>query len=409
MISLLGMIVFGLGFLGFAAAHFFWPSASGTDSPSAIARLTELGWTVKPAPDGIQFGLTDRALPPMQRSAAYFGQLSNPFALQLQRVTELEGLHFLAGVSACKRIEINAGEFSDISELRGFDHLDSLVISQLPLNGAGTVDASPLASLTNLTNLNLNSTRVRDVEFVASLAHLRTLNIGQTLVGDISPLAGLPSLETLDIRGSRVVALQPLSKDRSLRELSIGGLQVPGLISLVSLENLKKLTIIIEQQSGFDLTPVGKLANLESLMIWLPMGVALDVAPLRSLVKLRSLQLSGASFFRPPTEIANVGAIAGLTELTTLTLGSLQLTDIAFVAKLTKLEEVNIDEMPISSIDSLRNLRSLKKVSLSSTRVTDISPLLDLPALTDLTVRRTPARSDVLSELARRGVRVTSY
>jgi hypothetical protein len=408
MFSLLGMVICGGAFLCFTAAY-FWPSAPQLDSPSAIARLTELGWTVKPSPSGTQFEVVGRALPPMEESAKYFARLSNPFWLHLQSVTGLEGLHFLAGVAACKRIEINAGEFTDISELRGFTHLDSLVISQVPLSGPGTVDASALASLTHLTNLGLNSTRVRNVEFLSSLTRLRTLNIGQTLVGDISPLAKLPSLEALDIRGTRVVDLQPLSYDHNLKELSIGGLQIPGLISFVNLETLKKLTIILEQQPGLDLTPVGSLTSLESLMIWAPMSGELDVAPLRSLVKLRSLALSGAGFFRPLTAIANIDAMADLTDLRTLTLGSLQLTDIAFVAKLTKLEELNINEMPISSIEPLRNLKSLKKVSLNRTGVVDISPLLELPALTTLTVGRTPARSDVLGELERRGVKVTTY
>lgn len=46
MLPLIGMALFGLGFLG-CAAWYFWPAESHQEmSARAIARLTELGWTV---------------------------------------------------------------------------------------------------------------------------------------------------------------------------------------------------------------------------------------------------------------------------------------------------------------------------------------------------------------------------
>jgi hypothetical protein len=67
----------------------------------------------------------------------------------------------------------------------------------------------------------------------------------------------------------------------------------------------------------------------------------------------------------------------------------------------------NLSDIPTSSIEPLRSLKSLKKITLFSIPVVDVAPLLDLPALTDLNVMRTPARSDVLTELERHGVKVT--
>jgi hypothetical protein len=112
---------------------------------AAVAKLAELGWTVKPGPNSVQFEITSGPLPPMKESATYFERLAKPFNLHLQQVSGLEGLHYLANIPGCTKIEIGAGEFTDISELSGFSHLTKLVIGQLPLNGTGTVDLSPLA------------------------------------------------------------------------------------------------------------------------------------------------------------------------------------------------------------------------------------------------------------------------
>ena len=46
---------------------------------------------------------------------------------------------------------------------------------------------------------------------------------------------------------------------------------------------------------------------------------------------------------------------------------------------------------------------------LVRTSVADVSSLLELPDLVELTVSYTPARSDIIAELERRGVKVTRY
>jgi hypothetical protein len=65
--------------------------------------------------------------------------------------------------------------------------------------------------------------------------------------------------------------------------------------------------------------------------------------------------------------------------------------------------------MPVSSIEYVRDLSHLKKIGLTDIAVVDISPLLNLPNLVEITVVRCPVRSDVLTALGRRGVKVNSY
>jgi len=405
---LLSACVFG-GMSVVSLAGWFFISRSPSQSPqmsgTAVARLMDLGWTVKPSPSNAQFEVTSKALPPMKESAVYFAQLGQTFNLHFQQVPGIEGLHYLANDSNCTKIEINAGAFSDLSELRGFLHLANLGITQLPFNESATVDLSPLASMTDLEQLNLDMVRTKSIEALANSKRLRSLNLGQTLISDISSLSGLDLLESLDIRGTRVTDLRPLSHDQNLRELSIGGAQIPGLPSLVHLPNLKKISVI--EQQPFDLSGVGALTGLESVWIW-DGSPTLDVAPLHSLINLHALTISGMDL-RAGAPVTNIGVIGDLTELRTLTLGYLQFNDLSFVEKLQKLTEINLARLPVSSIAGLGALTLLKKVSLVDIPVVDISPLLSLTGLTDLTIGRTPARSDVLAELRRRGVTVTSW
>ncbi|WP_316233340.1 leucine-rich repeat domain-containing protein [Bradyrhizobium sp. SZCCHNPS2010] len=393
-----------------AGAIWYAVPDSAPDDGQLVARLAELGWTVKPSPDEIQFELTGydilngRPLPPMEESATYFAQLKKPFTLLLQGVSGLNGLHYLADIGGCKKIAIAAVEFTDISELQGFGHLTSLTISQMPASRPGVVDPSVLSSLTNLTELNLPMTRIRTLDFAASLKKLRVLNVGQTSVGDLSPLSKIEELEKLDVRDTRVTDLSPLANNPNLRELMISGAQISSLASLTSLNNLKTVSII--EQTPIDLTAVGQLKKLETLSIWGPL--VLDIRPIGNLSNLRSLQISG--FGLGPTTVAqNMQVIGNLKELRTLALGQLQLTSIDFVQSLTSLTELSLAQLLISSLAPVRGLPSLSKVALTDIRVADISPLLSLPRLSELTLIRIPARGDIVAQLERNSVAVRMY
>jgi hypothetical protein len=379
-------------------------TSAATES-NAVAQLSRLGWTVKPGSDDIEFEIQTKPLPPMKESAVYFAQLQKPWRLHFQQVSSIEGLHELATIKGCSKIEINAGEFSDISELRGFESLSSLSISQLPLNEGAVVDASPLSSLSNLRELNLNLTKIKNIDALTTLTKLEELNLGGTLIRDLSPLVHHHLLKSLEIRDTGVTDLTPINGIQSLNELGVSGKQIPGLAGLVNLQNLKRLRII--EQSKIDLAPVSKLTSLEYLWVWGPMPEVgpLDISPLRSLTKLRELMLTGMGL-GVLTKVTDIEALGELKEMTKLTLGDMEINDLAFVINLTHLEEIGINRMPVTSIAPLRYLKSLKSVGLNVTNVTDISPLLDLPNLERLSVTRTPARADVLTELERRGVKI---
>jgi Leucine-rich repeat (LRR) protein len=402
MIALVGMIIFGVGFIG-CAGWFFWPTQSKEANPTAaVAKLTELGWTVKPSDTEILFEVNARPLPPMKESARYFSEIKRPFKLHFQQIPSLDGLHFISDIEECKNIEIGASGFTDLSELRGFSYLETLIISQTPFEKTQVLDPTPLSSLVNLRFLNLNMSRVRSSDFLASLKNLQSLYLGGTLISDVSSLAALTELQSLDIRDTRVTDMRPLMGLSKLADLSISGAQVPGLVSLSNLSSLNRLTLI--DQRPTDLGPVGNLKNLVSLFVWaLP---DFDVSALRNLTRLESLQLSGIGFGRL-SPIRNVESLAELTSLKQLTLGQIAFAELDVVKYFSNLEELNLSQLPINSISAIQGLPHLKKVSMVDIPVVDVSPLLQVPNLTEVYLIRVPARSDVLIQLQRDGVKVT--
>jgi len=411
MLSLVGMIVCGIGFTVFSIAYFRSSAPSTANvtalSEDAVAHLSMLGWTIKPDPAGTYFQISSVPLPDMEQSAFYFKQYSKPFKIQLQLVSSLNGLHYLSGLTNCVEIQVNAGEFTDLSELSRFVHLKSLAISQVPINGSGVVDLAPLSGLIALTNLNLGSVNTRSITPLSGLHNIKMLYLGNTPVTDISVLSRFTRLESLNIFSTRITDLTPIGNDQALQELMIGGLQTSALSGLSHLKNLKMLTIFEEQP--FSLAQVADLPNLETLIVL--MGVfPIDLEPIGRLTKLRTLSMSASAIANKSTAPAyHVEIIGSLHNLNDLTLGGLQVSDLRFLSPLQNLTKLSLIDLPISSLAFLQNFVHLQSIYLCDIQIADISPLLALPALSSLQLLRVPARSDLLTQLAKQGVAVKNF
>jgi len=160
-------------------------------------------------------------------------------------------------------------------------------------------------------------------------------------------------------------------------------------------------------QGYVDFGPIGSLSHLERVFIWGPR--VMDLGFLRTLQNLRALQISGMGFTSPRPQIGDAEAICAVGNLTELTLASVQVTSLNFLSGCHKLVELNLNGLPITSVDELASIGTLKKISFVDVPVVEISPLLSLPNLEAVTFLRVPARADVISELARRGVKVSNF
>jgi Leucine-rich repeat (LRR) protein len=383
------------------------PSAPGKNIPDVVnplGNLVQLGWGVKEeyAKNLTTFEISNKSLPDMQESANYFKMLHKPFALQLQQVPSISGLRFMAGINECVQVTISASDVSDLSELRQLKNLRKLFITQTPFTLRSDLDVSPLASLINLDTLNLNNSRVGNVEPLSGLTKLVTLNIGSSLVKDISPLKGLRLLKSLDVRDSQVTDVSMLSENASLEELNVDGKQVATMGGLNQI-----ISLMVISYTPFNSAAIGMLSNLKTLNIWGP--PVIDLSPLRKLHQLTFLRIDGPGFTRGRAQVTDVNAIGELEELRSLSLSEVQISSLQFLVghEFKNLTEFSLNDAPISSVSELASLVSLKKISFFDIPVVDIAPLLALPNLTELSLLRVPARADVISELQRRGVKVT--
>jgi Leucine-rich repeat (LRR) protein len=374
------------------------------DTLNPLGSLAELGWGVKDAKDVTTFEIANRSIPDMAESAEYFKALKKHFRLQFQQVPSVAGLRLLAGVENFIEVSIGASDITDLSDLQHLTSLRKLNISQTPFAIRNTVlDISPLASLVNLNTLTLNMSRVADLTPIRGLKKLQVLNIGSTLVRDLTPIAKLKAVKNLDVRDSGVTDMSALAGYSALEELSVGAKQVPVLTSLRELPKLTKLLVIA--QVPVDTTPIGTLSNLQSLSIFgLPV---INAAPFRNLSKLQNLALNGIGFGMGRSQVTDVEAIGAVGNLKSLSLSDLEIGSLRFLADQHSLVELNLHGLPIASVPELATLTSLKKLRLADMPIVDISPLLSLAELREVSLMRTPARADVISELEKKGVKIT--
>ncbi len=369
-----------------------------------IENLAALGWDVKgDSKSGVIFEVTAKPLPDMEESAVYFRALRKPFRLHLQQVSSIAGLRFLSGVDNCVGVEISASDTEDLSELRGLTGLRTLSVSQTPFTTRSGLNIDAVASLVDLEILSLNMSRVSGLEPLRGLTKLTSLNVGGSLVRDLSPVKELKALKSVDVRDSGITGVSVLSGDDALEDLSVDAKQLSSLVSLSQLPRFSKLYIITG--APVDLAAVGTLSRLRSLFIWGP--AALDLSPLRKLSELTTLDINGFGSSAGRPQLAGVDAIGSLTRLKSLGLEVLPIDSLGFLAGCNNLVELSLARIPIGSISELANLTSLKQISFVDIPVVDISPLLSLPNLAKLNLLRTPARADVITELERRGVKVT--
>ncbi len=88
---------------------------------------------------------------------------------------------------------------------------DSEEVVELVCEQAHIFDLSGIHQFANLTRLRLRNNRISDIRPLASLVNLTTLDLGgdrslpNNRISDLRPLAGLTALTTLDLSNNRVL------------------------------------------------------------------------------------------------------------------------------------------------------------------------------------------------------------
>ncbi|MEZ4684028.1 MAG: leucine-rich repeat domain-containing protein [Caldilineaceae bacterium] len=95
-----------------------------------------------------------------------------------------------------------------------------------------------------------------------------------------------------------------------------------------------------------------------------------------------SLNLGGAAgLYLSSTQVSDVSALAGLTNLQQLDLSYTQVSDVSALAGLTNLQQLDLSYTQVSDVSALAGLTNLQQLDLINTQVSDITPLHELTTL----------------------------
>ncbi|SFU16241.1 internalin A [Pseudovibrio denitrificans] len=174
------------------------------------------------------------------------------------KANSIKGQESLGGLKHLERATFELAEETDFSSLTALTQLKWLEISG-SFNGAVLSGAGFLASLSELTNLDLSDNEIRDLTPLAGLKNLKVLTLtGNLTLSDISPLSGLTGLRQLHLRKTQVSDLSAL---RNMNELGILWLSRTPVVDLSPLAELPKLWgLELKRTEVTDITPLRKLS-----------------------------------------------------------------------------------------------------------------------------------------------------
>jgi Leucine-rich repeat (LRR) protein len=225
------------------------------------------------------------------------------------------------------RLEIrDSAEVSDLAPLSQLAHLESLVLSELPL----VRDLAPIARLPNLKRLSLHAKRDLDISPLRGAESLETLSMSLPRLQDLSPLRGLKKLNRIHLFGVPTRDLSPLTEMPELSTLFLSN----SVIDSSSLRKLAKLEALRVDISPFDLVILRSLPNLKRLS--LERASIQSWESLRAAVNLERLSVRDTSF-------SDIKLLQGMSRLRELDISQCIVKNPIYLAALFRLEELFLD------------------------------------------------------------------
>ncbi len=275
----------------------------------------------------------------------------------------------------------------DAARLATLKNLTSLDLSFTLLSDAGMESLKPLANVTVLNLYSVEHITDTGIAYIRGWKQLRHLNLRGTDITDTSMeyIAGLPALESLDVSYTQVTnnGLEYLPALSQLETLSLGGNKISsaGLPVLKALPKLKSLNLSGAQKrnsgtwavtlTDLDMTTLGELNRLESLNM---AGLRItdpNLTRLKNLALLRDLDLS-----RTEVTGAGLSALSSFPHLQKLNLWNLKRVEDSAIPALLKLNKLALLDLAGTGVtdrglELLGAIPSLRRLYLTGSRVTD--------------------------------------
>ena|GEM_PF-5013758 len=274
--------------------------------------------------------------------------------LSCQRISDLSPLRNLTRLS---ELILNNNEIEDISVLGNLFNLRTLCLSLNKIT-----DPSSLTKLYYLNNLQITLDNPNNFGFLANMSRLRMLTVYESNITNLNvlPLASLKDLTFLNLSGNPITNFSLLSSFASLTTLVLNNCQIEDL-STLPLNYLGVLSFLsLNDNNISDLSRFSGKFALTSLS--LARNQIEDITPLSMLHSLTQLILSS-------NRIENIKPIQGLTSLNNLNLSENRIVDITSLLNLKKLSSLFIQNNLITDVSVLSNLSQLNVVNFSGNQV----------------------------------------
>lgn len=305
-----------------------------------------------------------------------------------------EELYELKKLTKLKELHLNNCSISNLQFLEQLTDLQTL-----DLNDNQIVDIKSLEMLTGLKTLNLHNNQIIKIAFLKNLKNIENLNLGDnTQISDIQSLGNLTSLQDLYLKRCKISNIQFLENLTDLQVLNLCANQVSDIQYLGKLKGLKKLDIRSNQLN--DIKPLETLTSVKTLH--LGSNPISNFQPLSKLIYLQGLFLNGCklsniAFLENLTCLqmldlsssqidTSIHYLENLTNLKSLYLGDIQLSNIAFLEKLKGLQTLHLKNNQLSNIHSLECLISLQSIYISNNHLSSIHSLGNIATLENVSI-----------------------
>lgn len=334
----------------------------------------------KTGDDRIKNKLEELTAKPAASSKPSSGSLSNTSSVSTGTMGTSSSSNISSGSSAASSSAVPGSTTAGSSAASSSD-----VSKPTPLPPVGNVTILGAEySVADTTELDLSYRQLTDEQLktiapqIKNLINLKKLDMSYNEIADASPLAGLAGVTELNLGYNRlnVGTLPQLASLPDLRELNLEGNNISDLTFASKLTQLTSLNLGDNPIS--DLTPLAKLTGLNELGI--DFGKVSSLSPLSTLTGLRRLSMAH-------NVVADLKPLEGLTGLTDINLNFNSVSDISPLAKLTKLKELAICDNGIVSLSPLSKLTGLEYLMLDDNKISDVAPLYGLSNLSLVMLR----------------------
>ena len=250
--------------------------------------------------------------------------------------------------------------------------------------GLGNSDLAALCRLTELQNLSISNNAITDITPVSALTGLSTLQLSDNRVANLSPLSSLTNLKTLYLDGNPIRDLTPLYQLSGLRTLSMKGITFTGDELDALKEALPNCNVFSDAgtEKADEITLGGKTFSTDVKSLSLG-GLGLtDISALRDCTELTTLDLRN-------NRIKDLSPLVDLLKLEDLCIWNNEVTDITPLMGLTKLRRLDAEDNKIQNITALEYLPELKELWLNGNPLRSLAPLGKIASLTRLGLKDT--------------------